>query len=280
MAALLLGASGVAAQDGSGEEWVVPREDGGDEKAATLLPEGSYIVRAPGVVREGPDGRLRYEFTSASEYGDLPAMELLPCSRLMEIERVVESRDGEVVFLLNAQAYVFEGRNYLLPLLFRVAPDQGVAEPEGGGAAEGAGRAQEPAGEPDPDALLERLEAGGDGSRGASPAPVETEVEESVALMREGTMVLSRGGRVLPGSEGRYVFAVDNDTDTSSELDAPIKLLECGMLEEMLRVQREATRPVRLRLSGHVLLYEGENYLLPTMYLVDFDREGNLVTAQ
>jgi hypothetical protein len=49
-----------------------------------------------------------------------PPMVLLPCTNLMQMERVVERSGESVSFTVTGQVFVYKGRNYLLPSLYLV----------------------------------------------------------------------------------------------------------------------------------------------------------------
>ncbi|MFM9958683.1 MAG: hypothetical protein ACKVZJ_11450 [Phycisphaerales bacterium] len=126
-------------------------------------------------------------------------------------------------------------------------------------------------------------------------------------LIREGTMLASRRGRLLRGPMGELIFAPDNGTgmpraardpgtggktNQNPQADAaqadpalaqsllPMRLLPCLNLQEMERLTQAHAVALEFKVSGQVFVYDGKNYLLPTMYLIEADRDGNVSRGQ
>lgn len=264
---------------------VSAQSSGGSDPKIRLLPEGAFLVAQRGVIMRGENDALVMVFESTSDdEPDLPVMTMQPCSRLTEMLRVDQSRDSSVVFEVNGQVFLFEGRNYLLPLLFTIAPDRaegGTDHVESDSAAATPGETGADADEPDIDALFAKV-APGAAPRRHTPAAAgpADEAAASTELLREGTMIVSRRGRLSVGNGGAWMFTVDNDTDGSPEADQPLRLMPCANLEIMIDHVREHRGSLSFTISGQVFLFDGRNYLLPSVVLIESDREGNLVTAQ
>jgi hypothetical protein len=188
------------------------------------------------------------------------------------------------------------------------SPDDAPA-PSGQGEGDGA-RGDNDAGEPadDADNLLAELErqaaeaseggrpgsGGGAGAGGADEGPTAGPEGED-ALVREGVLLSARAGRLIR-AKGGWAFVYDRDADAEagraseqtaeqaaagrSLIDRPIRVMPGLLLESMERTMGRYEGEVRFSLSGQVYVYEGENWLLPTMYLVEIDRTGNLAPAQ
>jgi hypothetical protein len=65
------------------------------------------------------------------------------------------------------------------------------------------------------------------------------------------------------------------ESDEKDAPEAPMILVPCQWLQSMEDIVRDRGERVVFKVSGQVLAYRGLNYLLPTMFTVDFDR-GNL----
>lgn len=91
-------------------------------------------------------------------------------------------------------------------------------------------------------------------------------------LLREGTLLSSRNGRMVRGQGGEWLLVFDASAD--SVVDPPMVLMPCLNLMAMERVAERGGESVTFSVSGQVFVYRGRNYLLPTMYVVN--RRGEL----
>lgn len=285
-----------------------------------------------------------------------PPMAVLPCLKLMEMRRIVEARPETVTFRVSGRVLVYKGRNYLLPTFFMTLAESAGGKP-GAGTSELSDEARnearlafddmmgrsgapgEPGGESesnDPDAILRGIDkatpnvsipvapSGADGGNGANGnstrVPVSgdaMQTDQRWKLVREGTMLTARRGRLLRGPLGEFVFAPDNGTGTdrstrkradnamaapkgskepaaapsptptpmaASETDTmllgPMRIIPCLNLQEMERLTQTHAVALEFKVSGQVFVYDGRNYLLPTMYLIEADRDGNVTAGQ
>lgn len=286
---LLVGVAALAARAALAQPVVDLR--GGDalesEPMPGLLPEGSFIVRQFGAMRRVGAAGWVFIFAPNADGPTTPPMPLLPCANLQAMEQIAgpagdAGRDAG--FLVSGQVFVFDGRNYLLPTIFVQAdgPDPAGA-PRAAGAEEPAAAPapetfDEPAqAEPSVDELLRRIEAASQaaptGDASAQFAP------NSEGLTPEGSLIASRRGRVLRSDSGGWRFAPDVDADTPQGVDQPMDLLPSRALEAMLREQW-AMGSRALLVSGRVFIYNGRNYLLPTMFVIERTGRAGLTTGQ
>jgi len=249
-----------------------------------LLREGAFLTEATGTLQTLSTGAWAFVFERGRSV-DLPPMVVMPSMTLAAMEQVVESRDSEVRLVVSGQVFVYRGRNYLLPTTHAVAPSVEAKAPVPQGAAAG----DEPPGGEDPpppaledgrdevevDDLLRELEESTPQQRAMAPAPGPGAT--SPGLLREGTLQRLRRGRVVRHDGGGLDFIPEATPDAPTRADPILTLLPCQNLEAIESViTRPGATPAFL-LSGRVFVYEGRNYLLPTMYVVDFDPSGNLV---
>lgn len=98
----------------------------------------------------------------------------------------------------------------------------------------------------------------------ATPAPAEA----SEALTPEGTLLVNRRGRLTRSAAtgGRIAIAFDNDPD--SPVTGSMVVLPCSMLRSMEEVVATKSEDLAFIVSGRVLVYEGQNYLLPVLFQV------------
>jgi len=108
----------------------VPGADPGDvDEVGRVMPEGARIVLRRGQLRRTPGGAFLFVFDAdASGLADPPII-LIPCMLLEAMERLAMERDDRASMLLTGTAFVFEGRNYLLPTVFRLPSDNSQLTP-------------------------------------------------------------------------------------------------------------------------------------------------------
>jgi hypothetical protein len=213
---------------------------------------------------------------------DAEWMVMQPSTRLMEMGRIVSGRRQSVGFEVSGQVFLFRGENYLLPMSFdvlRVEGSGGLPVKTDTLPRAGDGLAVEGT---DVDSMLESLTPSENETRrekvGRGARDDEREVK--VAPVREGTVFVSRLGRLVAESEGGWSFRIDSDADSDPGTDPAMTVLACAMLERMAAVVQSRPSPPRMTVSGSVYVYQGENYLLPVMLLIEPASEGGLVTAQ
>jgi len=96
--------------------------------AAALTAEGTLITGRRGRLVRLAEANGRFAFVADSD-PDSPApppMLLLPCRMLQEIEAVASLRGEDIAFRLSGRVFSHAGRNYILPVLFRVTPPSDV----------------------------------------------------------------------------------------------------------------------------------------------------------
>jgi hypothetical protein len=86
-------------------------------------------------------------------------------------------------------------------------------------------------------------------------------------LVREGTFITARRGRMTRSVTGEMLFTFDGDARGRSE--PAMVLMPCMNLQGMERIVERAGESITFTLSGQVFVYRGRNYLLPTLYQVN-----------
>ena len=246
-----------------------------------LLAEGTFVANRRGWVDRLSNGDWQFTFEDAPDAPALAPMTLHPCQRLAEIVRIVEARPERVILTISGRIFVYAGHNFLLPTVFATATQQNEATTE---------EAKKPAASGPIDAAnpsLEELVAEVDQAtrpvenpRTAAPSSAPSS-DGAPRLRREGTAIVSQSGRLSRGGRN-WVFTIDNDADTTpgAEEVAPLELLPCLNLSEMERLFERHGNNLRFTISGAVYTFKERNMLLPTMYVIDIDRDGNLTSAQ
>jgi hypothetical protein len=107
-------------------------------------------------------------------------------------------------------------------------------------------------------------------------APAAAEPAQGGRLLREGTFLASRRGRVIKTTGGEWQFHFD--TGPENKADAPMVLMPCLNLQAIEKLADRGSEALSFTVSGQVFVYKGRNYLLPTMYSVN--RRGDVTPAQ
>lgn len=255
--------------------------------------EGAYVAQLPGTVIRIPTGDNVFlpDLPADNTPGDQPML-LMPCQRLSQIQAATEA-GREVPLTISGQAFVYRGRQYLLPSAFTLTsvpkpangvPTSNTASNAAPTTAPDAKPADAPAADPRVDDLIHDLETRSRGQRLLAP-PVESSdaqapqaAEPQANLLPEGDLIMNRRGRLvrLAGSDGRFAMVFDNDPNSPST--GPLVILPCRVLETMEGLAMPRGDEATFRVSGRVLVHEGRNYLLPT--LAQIERPGDLMPLQ
>lgn len=302
----------VSASDIDGDDGPVatrPAEAGSDDDPlgvfrAPLLREGSVIVNAKATFaparaarddRDNDDGSeraaaskaaggaatLKLVIESGPAYAAPHELILLPCTRLTEMERLAESGGpmpgGAAAFLVSGQIFAYRNRNYVLvthaPLVARTHDDEGGAiapKPD-----------ESPPSPQSAEQIIKELERGagpavrGGGARdvGARPAAASAlQASPPQQLLREGTSIVNRRGKIARDSGGGWLFIFD--ADATGLADPPLTLMPCLLLERIEEYARRSGHNSPALLSGAIYAYGGRNYLLPTVFRIPQERRN------
>ena len=250
------------------------RPDGRQDRAGAALREGSFLVSRRGRLAQRPEGWWFHFDADAQGRSDGPII-VQPSATLASMIRLMESRREQTTFFISGEVFAYDGRNYILPTHFTVAAAPVVAEP----AAPPVQQPTAPANEADPSA--EALIGGVERYTGARrEAPVATASAASGPVVREGEFFDLRRARMLPDQNGSWRVVFDNDA-SGARIDPPMTLLPCRTLGRMVALAKSAPQGLSITVSGRVFLYEGRNYLLPTLFFVDYaSASGEIRSAQ
>ncbi|MBL9002514.1 MAG: hypothetical protein JNK25_15400 [Phycisphaerae bacterium] len=255
------------------------------------VPDASANAAALPAARVNPEGTLLRDLRGTlaiSEQGDVilvplsdsnsPLFVLLPSQRVAQMTAARAASGPQTRFLISGQVFVYRDREFLLPSVFAV--DRDPATPPDAPAS--SQPIQTPATDPsDPrvEDLMRDLESHRLGQRRLTPAGVEVPgptqagtkptpegapSQVDPTLRPEGTLLVSRRGRLvrLPSANGRLAFVIDNDPD--SPAGKPLILQPCHLLERMEALASARGEDISFRVSGRITVFEGRNYLLPT----------------
>jgi len=82
------------------------------------------------------------------------------------------------------------------------------------------------------------------------------------AVLREGTLLLDRVGRLTRGGDDGKTLEFTIDSDGRGMADAPMILLPNRALARLEGAVQTSYRDLKIRASGEVMEYRGRNYLL------------------
>lgn len=244
---------------------------------APLLREGSHLVEVAGHMAKDP-ATGQWRFHVSKENPDAPGyvLTMLPSTLLGEMVAIVDSSPQlRVIFEATGEVFVYRSRNYLLPThpprLLRHEALEGtlVASPgEAAAKVEDEDKPEQPAagGGDSVEDIMRKL----DEAVGSTAPPAVSSAGGAAArqenLIREGTKVLSRRGSLRRDRGGAWVFVFDSDA--TGLADPPLTLLPCLLLERVENHVRRAGGNVTVLISGAVYVYEGRNYLMPSVYRI------------
>ncbi|HVZ94283.1 MAG TPA: hypothetical protein VG797_07215 [Phycisphaerales bacterium] len=255
----------------------------------SLIREGAFLTDRRGRLLPMQRGGWIFVFDPDAEGKAESPMPIQPCQRLSEMQRTMESKTGTVTFLVSGTVQVFDGVNYFLPRDFSTIASEEAMAPVRKPAPSVPGQKSA---DPTASELLKQIDTGGPAKQGGAAgavgeeanghknAPGKAAKNEESKVIREGTIIVSRRARVERGGESGWVAVFDNDTDKPNDKRSSMGLMRCANLESIAALAGPGRRGMTFTFSGTVYTYAGRNYLLPTFYSVQAEREGNVVSGQ
>ena len=240
----------------------------------TLLPEGSELLRVVGtMVNKGPGTPL--EFLVPSENPEHPDFRftLLPSRTLQEMEAVTKEHPDELIqFVMSGDLYAYRNKNYLHPRHAAYRLEDSTAKTTTPKNTEGApeepidqtlsNRESPPDGQDSIDDLLAKFEQR-TGTLTRSLNRDQTE-ETTEAAIPEGSLMHMRRGRLTRDDDGAWMFLFDADAEGLA--DPPVTLLPTQTLQELEGSIEQTGTASPLLLSGEILLYRNQRFLIPTLF--------------
>lgn len=262
------------------------RLETGGSPGFPLRREGTFLVRARGVMARLPGGEVAFVFARDSEGKSERPMVLLPNQALQRMEQSAGGAGRTAGFVLTGQVLVYAGVNYVLVSeASMLAPEPAtIGTTEAGTPAEKAANpeSQEPApradaspvpgvltDDPSVQDLVRRLAWQRERPRTIERTDARREdrprtSSESVDVLPEGRMIVKRKGRLVRGNEGDWTFAMDSTPDAKA--DAPLTLLPCANLQRLDTWAGTVGEGGAVEVTGRVTMYRERNYLLVTMF--------------
>ena len=255
----------------------------GTPPIAPLLPDGSILSGASGTMvrpRPGDPWHFRVASNQADTSAPVRDLVLMPSRALEDMERTQASTGSDAVMVVTGDVTVFQGRNWLMPrhveLLaapaVREVPTEVPADPSAevhGEVADDGMRSGASAGDSIADIVADLQDSVELLPRSVDDGTV-TEVMEEVTP--DGTLVLSRRGRMLRGPHGAWMFVFDADAWGTS--DAPVVLLPSPTLAALIKDGRRQDYRQPIHISGSMTTYRGRPFLVPTAYSTLYQRQN------
>ncbi|HHN77235.1 MAG TPA: hypothetical protein ENK11_00975 [Phycisphaerales bacterium] len=263
-----------------------------------LLPERTFLNKVTGTVLRGPN-ETRIFVPAPTRSAPTPrAMLILPCTVLERFDTYTLADADRAGVSLSGQVFLYNDRNYILPTLMQISSS---AEPPLAESTPPASPAPTPPDEiattdqqarpdtpreappdpladnPDVAALMAQLERHSPISRSLSTPPDDAPQDSEAAEpetpqppIEDGGYIAARRGRVVRLPEGVWAFVPDTDDPA---FRGSAVLLPCRTLEALERRAFYSGDAVAGLLSGRIYHYDGQTYLLPTLYQTEH-RDG------
>ncbi len=251
-----------------------------------LLREGSEIYERAGRLKKVADSPFP-EFVFESDSGfSLPPLGVLPNLKLMSMETLAGASNRDLRFTVTGTLTEYKGRNYILldagddDAAERIAAasqknnQSATASPTGAGAETSGSPTTKPT---SADEMLNQMlttnatpaaPARPALPKNAGPAVDATSGSGAIApgapvlnVMREGSLVLDRTGRLTRTADGQQ-WEFTFDADGSNMQDPPAVILPNLKLSAMEGAVKGNSQDIKFRVSGIVTEYRGRDYIL------------------
>jgi len=230
-----------------------------------LLREGTLLRRLSGEIREEAEGGASFSILGSSDPLAGYRLTLTPGLLLDEVLETLRSmRVERQRFEVTGRVLVYRDRNYLQLTQPAILTERSV-DPS----AEVSDAAAD-ADEPDStDSIIRDLERSVGSIPRRVPGGDRDRAEANEAVLPEGTRIVLRRGRLRRTPGGGFLFVFD--ADASGLADPPMQLIPCMLLENMEQVAMGRDDRSAILLTGTVFLFDGRNYLLPSVYRMPRD---------
>jgi hypothetical protein len=248
-----------------------------------FLPEGTFLSGRPGAIVRSPSGTCLFVPAAASGgLAKVVPMVLLPNQRLAQVVADFEKDQTALAANVSGQAFLYQGRQYFLISVFAVS-----RESEAAGSTSRASSAASAVVDDDVKAMMAELDARPSAPRAmdqrlVTPTPTSSGGGEAKTskdnVIAEGVVVTGRRARLIRGGLGAGGLTAAFDNGPSNPNLPAMPMLPCRLLEQLESLAASRGENLTIRLSGRTTVFEGRNYLLPTMYQVI--RPGDITPLQ
>lgn len=257
-----------------------------------LLREGSVISRVVGDITLDPDEKHWVFRPIQPESGNLRReFVLLPSATLADMLRNRNLTPSPLEYEVTGRVYIYKGRNYLFPELappivrFDTRPSQ-TPSPDAKPIPTPNGEAKfvpppatparrDPSIGKDDDATVDAIERRLEQRVGRTPIGKLSDESESgkpdggksdavADLPEPGSRLVLRSGRLMRDpSAGSWRFVPEQVTGKG---DGSLEILPCLLLERLELTTRESDSPPTVLISGQVVVFNEQAYLMPTSF--------------
>lgn len=236
-----------------------------------LLREGSLLVDVKGWMQyDRPMRSWRYVIVEDDASAPGYELTLLPNSILQQMIALRSIAQGQpVVFEVSGRVLVYRGQSFFLPLHAPQLIEHDELRSDETTTNDDSGISNAPPDDDSVDSIRRELQQAV-GSIARSRSNDERSQSVTPGLIREGTMLVSRRGRLSRSGDGAWIFVFD--ADASGLADPPLTILPCLLLERMERYAQQLGGMTPIVLSGQVQLFNNHNYLYPTVFQVPRER--------
>lgn len=240
---------------------------------APLLREGSLLVDVRGWMRfDKPTKSWQYAIDEDDESAPGYRLIMLPNSILTEmIQLHAIARGKPVSFEASGKVLVYRGKSYFLPTY---APQMvNFDAPRLDDEPEGISDDQSPSSQENYEdsisSIMRDLEQKV-GTIARTTSTMSASGVDTPNLLLEGSMIVSRRGRIVRSNAGSWMFVFD--ADASGLGDPPMTLFPCLLLERIENYASQHGGVAPIMLSGQVFIFNNQNYLYPTVFQIPRER--------
>lgn len=238
---------------------------------ALLMREGSLLVDVRGWMRlEEQTKSWLYVIDEDDESAPGYSLTLLPNTILTEMIQLHAIAKGKPVsFEASGKVLVYHGKSFFLPThapeMVRFESPRTNDENEQN-SAEPSSSSQMNSDDDSVSSIMRNLERKVGAVARTSSFSQDASRTDAPTLLLEGSMIVSRRGRIIRTNSGSWMFVFD--ADASGLGDPPMTLFPCLQLEriENYAIQQGGVAPVEL--SGQVFIFNNQNYLYPTVFRI------------
>ena len=238
---------------------------------APLLREGSLLVDVRGWMRlDEPTKSWLYVIDENDASAPGYSLTLLPNTILTEMIQLHAIAKGKPVsFEASGKVLVYRGKSFFLPThapaMVRFESPRTNDENERNSVVPSSS-SQMNSDDDSVSSIMRNLERKVGSVARASSYSRDASRTDAPTLLLEGSMIVSRRGRIIRSNSGSWIFVFD--ADASGLGDPPMTLFPCLLLERIEDYASLQGGVAPIMLSGQVFIFNHQNYLYPTVFQI------------